>query len=217
MPLLNKGCYIQCDDRPYEVETTYQLKYYISSALISIDCIQEPVEAMVPRFPNEIQYYRYYVDNMFYFLGLINDRFVYKNAKNDSVLSQEKRERVNLNIENYQFNKTEFKILSKKMPRNIIEHLDERNVKTLMDCHGVGGFNVIFENSDPDMISAIKTKKELYPYNLDLVNKRVLFYDIQASQDKDKPIEVDILKLRDELRKLEQNVDDFAVFLNGAL
>ena len=152
---------------------------------------------------------------MFYFLGLINDRFVYKNAKNDSALSQKKRERVNLNIENYQFSKTEFKILSKKMPRNIIEHLDERNVKTLMDCHSVGGFNVIFENSDPDMISSIKTKKELYPYNLDLVNKRVLFYDIQASQDK--PIEVDIFKLQDELRRLEQNVDDFAVFLNGAL
>lgn len=37
MPLFAKGCYAKCnEDYPYEVETTYQLKYYISSALISM-------------------------------------------------------------------------------------------------------------------------------------------------------------------------------------
>lgn len=51
MLLFAKGCYVKCnEDYPYEVETTYQLKYYISSALISIDCILEPDETMIGRF-----------------------------------------------------------------------------------------------------------------------------------------------------------------------
>lgn len=213
MPLFEKGIYIHSEDRPYEVETTYQLKYYISSALISIDCIQEPVEAMVSRFPNNIQYYHYYLDSIFYFLGLINNRFVHKRVKQNNALSYKKEERINYNINNYQFDQSEFRILSKKMPRNIIEHLDERNVKTLIDNRGVGGFNVIFEDNDPDMVSSIRANRELYPYNLDLVNNKVLFYNIQAEKDEDKQLEVDIPKLKDELRRLEQNVNDFANFL----
>ena len=63
------------------------------------------------------------------------------------------------------------------MPRNVIEHLDERSVKTIMESGGVGGFNVFFEDSDPEMINIIKSNREFYPYNLDLINKKVLFYN----------------------------------------
>lgn len=78
MPLFMKDVYIRDEDYSYEVETTYQLEYYISAALISIDCIQNPVEEMTKKFLNRVQYYHYYVDNLFRFLGLINDRFIYK-------------------------------------------------------------------------------------------------------------------------------------------
>ena len=105
MPLFAKGCYAKCnEDYPYEVETTYQLKYYISSALISIDCILEPDETMIGRFVSKVHYYRYYVDNIFNFLGLINDRFVCKNSR-DVDLTQKKKERIELNKNNYYFQK----------------------------------------------------------------------------------------------------------------
>lgn len=75
MPLVSRGFYIDSrEERPYEVETTYQLKYYVSSALISIDYILDPIEEMMRKFENKVQYYRYYVDGLFYFLGLINCR-----------------------------------------------------------------------------------------------------------------------------------------------
>lgn len=214
MPLFVKGCYINSgEDYPYELETTYQLKYYITSALISIECILEPIDVMVSKFENIVQYYRYYVDGLFYFLGLINDRFIYKYNKVDENLRNKKEERIKLNRSNYQFQDEEFIIICNKMPRNIIEHLDERNVKTMLASCGVGGFNVIFEDSDSNMVAAIKSNRKLYPYNLDLKNKKVLFYNIQAKLEEEKEIDIDIFKLQGELKKLEKNVNDFAVFL----
>ncbi len=69
MPLFAKCCYINSiEDYPYEVETTYQLKYYIPVALISIGCILEPIDVIIIKFENIVQYYRFYVDNLFYFL-----------------------------------------------------------------------------------------------------------------------------------------------------
>lgn len=213
MPLLSRGVYSKSEDYSYELETTYQLKYYISSALISIDCILELEDAMVNRFENKIRYYRYYVDNLFYFLGLINDRFVYKRNRNEDELNHEKENRVSLNKSNYQFEESKFVILSNKIPRNIIEHLDERNVKMIMDRNGVGGFNVLFKDSNNKMNESIRTNRMMYPYTLDLVNNKVLFYDAQAKCDDMKKFEIDVLEIQDELKRLEKNVDDFDRFL----
>lgn len=73
MPLLCEGIYFRTEDNTYEVEATYQLKYYILSALVSIDCILEPIDNMLIKFQNEVQYYRYYIDSLFHYLRLIND------------------------------------------------------------------------------------------------------------------------------------------------
>ena len=214
MPLVNKGVYMDnTEDRSYEAETTYQLKYYISSALISINFLLEPMECVMEKFDNRVEYYRYYVDNLFYFIGLINDRFVSKTNNRDQSLQSKKQERVEVNQINYQFNNQEFGVLSDKTPRNIIEHLDERNVKTVIEKAGVGGFNVIFDDSDSDMVTAIKTQREFYPYNLDLVEKKVLFYNAQAKTGDVKEIDIDLIAAQDELKKLLKNVEDFAQFL----
>lgn len=206
MPLVTKGVYIDSgEERPYEVETTYQLKYYILDS----------VEEMMSKFENRVQYYRYYVDSLFYFLGLINDRFFCKPNNRDAVSQEKKQERVALNRRNYQFMEQDFGVLSNKIPRNIIEHLDERNVKTMVESRGVGGFNVIFEDSDSDMVAAITSHREFYPYYLDLINKKVLFYNIQAKAENAKEFEVDILELQKELKTLKQYVNDFADFVKG--
>ena len=48
MPLFAEGCYVKSEeDYPYEVEATYQLRYCVSSALISIESILSHVEEMV--------------------------------------------------------------------------------------------------------------------------------------------------------------------------
>ena len=213
MPLMMKGVYLEnMEERSYEVETTYQLKYYISSALISINQILQPCNENIKVFDNEVQYYRYYVDGLFYFLGLINDRFICKYNKSDD-LSQKKIERIESNRNNYHFSEEEYTVLSNKMPRNIIEHLDERNVKTVMQSRGVGGFNVFFEDSDPAMINEIISNRNFYPYNLDLVNKKVLFYNIQSKEGEVNEFEIDIIEMQNELKKLEQSVNEFSTFM----
>lgn len=160
--------------------------------MISIECILEPIDVMASKFEYIVQYYRYYVDSLFYFLGLINDRFIYKYNKTDEDLRRKKEERIKLNRNNYQFQDEEFIIICNKMPRNIIEHLDERNVKTMLASSGVGGFNVIFEDSDSNMVATIKSNRKLYPYNLDLKNKKVLFYNIQAKLEEEKEIDINL-------------------------
>ena len=75
-------------------------------------------------------------------------------------MREAKRERILLNRNNYRFTEDEFEIISKKTSRNLIEHLDERNLTNLNDRRKVGGFNVIFPDSNPQMIEAIKCERE---------------------------------------------------------
>ena len=83
--------------------------------MISIDYILSPVEEMMVRFENKVEYYRYHIDGLFNFLGLINDRFFCKPSSRDADLQEKKKERVVLNKNNYQFTEHEFGILSNKL------------------------------------------------------------------------------------------------------
>lgn len=74
---------------------------------------------------------------------------------------------------------------------------------------------MIFEDSDSNMVTVTKSNRKLYPYNLDLINKKVLFYNIQAKSEEEKEIDNDVIKLQRELKELEKNVNDFAIFLRG--
>ena len=108
---------------------------------------------------------------------------------------------------NYRFSEQEFPIISNKIPRNLIEHLDERNLTTLTGKRGVGGFNVIHPDSDPDMVASIKSNRDLYPYNLDLVERKVLFFNAQEKDPSLKQFDIDINELKSELIKLSHNVN----------
>ena len=205
MPLLAKGVFIHnIQDYPYEAEATYHLKYFISSALITLDLILNPDCQLIGRFDNSARYYRYHLDHLFYFLGQINDRLIYKPGYNSTFIK--KQEYVNLNRNNYHFSEQEFPIISNKIPRNLIEHLDERNLTTLSQKRGVGGFNVIHPDSAPDMVASIKSNRNLYPYNLDLIEKKVLFFNAQEKDPRLKQFDIDINELKSELIKLGNNV-----------
>lgn len=206
MSLLAEGAFVRnIQDYPYELEATYHLKYFISSALITIDLILSPDDQLIERFANSARYYRYRLDHLFYLLGQINDRLVYKPGR-DTTLNAKKQEHINLNRNNYRFSEQEFPIISNKAPGNLIEHLDERNLTTLNEKRGVGGFNVIHPDSDSGMVKSIKSNRDLYPYNLDLVERKVLFLNAQERDLNLKQFTIDINELRSELIKLGNNV-----------
>ena len=82
MSLMMPGVYIgEVEEKSYEIATTYQLSYYVSSALITLDLIRDPDEDMLGRFSCVARYYRYYVDHLFYLLGQISSRFMKKGSR----------------------------------------------------------------------------------------------------------------------------------------
>lgn len=208
MPLDELGVYIYDDNRNYEIEATYHLLYFVTSAIIVLDFIKNPEEKVMKKFENSARYYRYHIDHLFYYLGQINERFIMKCSKNLK-MKNTKQEHIKLNRLNYRFEDTKYPILSQKVPRNLIEHLDERNLQTIKEYGGVGGFNVIGANSDPEMVKAIKEKRKYYPYTLDLVDQKVMFYNAQSQDKEHIQFEVDLNSLQTELESLKCSVDLF--------
>lgn len=208
MPLDKNGNYHEIAEyRGYEKAITYQMQYFVSTALISLELIFNPNENQIKMHPDICQYYRYYLDHLFYVLGQINEHLIYKNFKGNQQVKQIKNEIIELNRMNYRFDEDKYKILSNKHSRNIIEHIDERNMLKIKERKAVGGFNVIFNDSNPKMINSLINNREFYPYTLDLVEHKVLFYDVQKEP---KQFEVDLFELKKELESLKTNVDDFS-------
>lgn len=203
MSLMMPGVYIgEVEEKSYEIATTYQLSYYVSSALITLDLIRDPDEDMLGRFSCVARYYRYYVDHLFYLLGQISNRFVKK----------ESDDRIERNRRNYQFSEETFKIISDKDPRNLIEHLDERNFEIANAYGGVGGFNVVRVGSSPAVVESVTKNRNHYPYTLNLIENKVMFYDLRAD-GKIHIYDVDLQDLEAELLMLQKNIEDFKSFL----
>jgi|GEM_PF-508467 len=209
------GWYGQGDAYPYEKAATYQLKTYITFALVGIHKIENEDSTDVCLFDNKVQYYRYYLDNVLYCLGQIHSRFT--RIERVSPERQEAKElknySVDINKANYRFSKEAFPTLSVKLPRNIVEHIDERNLLSIKSYDGVGGFNVIFDNNNPELIKSIFSRQECYPYTLDLRDMSVHFYDIQSKKVTGRKSVLSLYKLKDELKQLKQNVNNFESIL----
>ena len=212
MPLID-GWYSQGDDYPYEVAATYQLKSYITFALVGLHKIENESPSDLELFDNRVQYYRFYLDKVFDSVGKIHSRFTTISKGNPSV-KQIKNEYVELNRLNYRFSEAIFPLLSNKKPRNIIEHVDERNLLTIKEHNGVGGFNVIFDNSDSALIDTLLKKRQHYPYTLDMRYKTVYFYNIQDENDQTKEFEIHLDDLKEELIKLKENINILDSYLS---
>lgn len=214
MLIQSTGAFTFGEESPYEFEATYQLKYLLSSALISLDYIEFPNQKNFQKFPNEIQYYRYYLDHLFFLIGQIHDRFIIKNNNSNSI----KKECIKLNRNNYGFDENKYVTISNKVPRNIIEHLDERSLYTIEHNGSVGGFNVIFQNSDKEFINTIKNQREFYPYILNLIDNVVHFHNFQTNNSKVIDFDISLKKLREEILILSKNVDNiYSFFVNTTI
>lgn len=217
MSLMMPGVYDgEVGEKPFEAATAYQLSYYVSSALITLDLIQNPDENMMGRFPYVARYYRYYVDQLFYLLGQISSRFMKKRKQKDECKTEhnecnEQNERNERNRRNYEFSKDTFKILSNRKPRNLIEHLDERNIR-ITNAYGiVGGFNVVREGSPPDVVESVTKNRKNYPYTLNLIDGKVMF--CEPKSDQITTYDIYLKDIETELLMLQKNIEDFKSFL----
>lgn len=198
MPLTNQGLYFeQYGERGYEAESLYYLNYYIISALICISKIDNC--ELIDGFENEIQYYHFYTDHLLFSIGQISSRFII-NEKTDSKLLKERK---TINRQNFMFLEKDFPIISDRKPRNVVEHIGEKNIKIIEKKYGVAGFNVINSTISEELANALRKHTFIYNYTLDLICREIIIVE------KDEIIKTDIDELKAELLKLQDNIKRF--------
>lgn len=200
MPLLANGVYAECDDKPFEAESAYYLNFQINSALFSIK--QLSLGCNEADWENRCQYYHYYSDHLLYSVGQIANRFVILEKDKGLIL-----ERKQMNRNNFRFTDEAFPILSDKRARNMVEHIDEYNQKIIQEKRGVGGFNLIDNQTDMKLIATLRSKRDSHPYTWDLLEKKLLV------RWKEVFLDISIDALEKELLILKENVKSFQSFL----
>ena len=112
-----------------------------------------------------------------------------------------------MNRNNYRFSDKAYPIISDKRARNMIEHIDEHNQTIISTQKGVGGFNLIDNTVDCELIDVLRKKRDLHPYTIDLIEKKILI------RRKTENIDIEIDELKKELIELQKNVKSFEGYL----
>ena len=196
MPLDANGMYALGADRPYEAESAYYLNYQIFSALVSLDFLNKAPDDSV--WENRCQYFHFYTDHLMFSIGQIANRFVI--TKQDDHLTEERKKQ---NRQNFQFTDDEYPILSNKLPRNTIEHIDEHDQGIIQTYRGVGGFNLIDDQTKPDLIVFFRNNTHTHPYTLDLLQRKLF---IRRGEN---DLVVDLDALKKELLSLQGKAKHF--------
>ena len=184
-----------------DLEASYYLHFYLVSALVSLKHIYDFRYYDTNMFENKCQYYHYYVDHLLYSIGQISERFRVKN--NPSNKEKDYYVRRSANRINYGFDDVSYPILSDKSFRNTIEHIDEHNINIINKHDAVGGFNVIEEGISEDLKELLLKKRNIHPYILDLILKR-LYIERNGNS-----LTLNLEDLEQELIQLKKRVDDF--------
>lgn len=200
MPLIKGGIYIRTDDAPFEAESCYYLNFQVVSALAAIEYITVSQPPLLSVFENECQYYHYHTDHLLYSIGQISARFLISEKKDKGIVLERKR----MNVNNFQFLSDSFPILSDRKCRNTIEHIDEHNQKIIELRKGVGGFNLINNNTPPDLIEVLRAQRTTHPYTLDLLNREILI--VRGGEEL---LSINLDGLKEELLKLRSNIKYF--------
>lgn len=204
MPLDLNGVYLDCGDRAYEAESAYYLNFQIISALASL----ERLERYDPNFAweNRCQYYHYFCDHLLYSLGQISNRFLINERKD----SKQRKERKEYNRLNFRFSEAAYPILSDKCARNVIEHIDEYNQCIIENKRGVGGFNLIDSETEPELATVLRSRKDTHPYTLDAIQRTLLI------RRKNEDLSISLELLRDELLCLQRSVKSFLTIISNS-
>ncbi len=196
MPIVNNGMYIETEDKPYEAESAYYIDFQITSALYSLDKMYSNSQINYSLFKNKYQYYHYYCDHLIFSLGQISARFYVtdKEKKNDYI-----RKRKEANIRNFSFSEDKYPMLSKRIVRNTIEHIDEHNQKVITKYCGVGGFNVIDNEIDEEVRQALINNRHLHPYTLNFITNELWIMRNEIEY------ELNLIALKNELLMLQND------------
>lgn len=205
MPLDDNGDYVESagNDKAHEYEASYYLNYHIVSSLSSLDHLYEHDGSY--NWENRCQYYHYYTDHLLFSIGQIAERFMIH--KSDSDISKRLK---TMNCRNYRFEEDKFPILSNKKPRNIIEHIDEKNRTAITKYSGVGGFNLIDDTTEDELASELRKRRDVNPYTLDLIHRELLITGDDAE------ITISLENLNKELLQLRGNIKMFIQILQDA-
>lgn len=198
--LLLKDVYCKDGSFPYEVETSYYLGFYVKSVLFSIELISKP--HLQDDIINIAQYYHYYTDHLLFSMGQIYERF------SDKKKNERYKERCNANRMNYDFKEETFPLLSNKIFRNIMEHIDEYNYDVTNENGGVGGFNYIDSNTSLALADSLRKDRKKHIYTLDLVEG---FIYLTGKNQEEHSLRIEDIK--NEAIRLECNINSFVSFI----
>ncbi len=185
------GIWIDTNERKYEFETAYYLKYNLEKAKFAIEKIYSK-DINFQEYSNKCVYYHIYIDLLMESMGQILNRFEL-NGKNkyDDIRKN--------NCKSYDFNQVNYPVLCEKEFRNFVTHIDERNIDFILKNKGVGGFNVIFDDTPENEKKAYLNFK-LQNNTFDLVHKIYYIY----SNKKESTINLKIELLKNDIKKLEE-------------
>lgn len=198
MYIANTGAWVDSGNRVFEAENAYYLKYNIEKAIFALNMILEQ-KPDFNIFSNNIVYYHTFLDLLIEALGQISSRF---NKNNKKYKTDEKyKDVINLNISNYDFTYDNYPNLSIRKVRNFVTHINEYNIDFINENSSVGGFNVIFNDSDVEFIDALKDKKK-HNNTLDLRNN---IYYVTSANGKEYKLFIKEVKI--ELTNLKERND----------
>lgn len=149
---------------------------------------------------SKVQYYHYYTDHLLFSLGQISNRFVLKKEEKELYKKRKK-----LNRMNFDFSEEKYPLLSSKRARNVLEHIDERDMDTILEDGSVGGFNLIDIEADEKFVRIITKGRTRYLYSLNLQRNEIWLYD----RKNDATIDISLEKLEEELQSLSFSVRCF--------
>ena len=112
---------------------------------------------------------------------------------------------------NYGFSDDTFPLLSNKRARNVLEHIDEYDVETISEKGGVGGFNLIDENTEEEVLLALSDMRTMHLYTLNLVEGEIWIYDPKHNGN----INLKLEELVEELNALRDNEMSFAEMVHS--
>ena len=153
------------DSNIYHFDDTYYIRYYSKKALFALEKIYEDIN--LSNLEEASFYYHIYVDLLFDAVGLINDRFVFKNRN----YSEELEKNINRNIIEYDFTSDNYPLLSDKGFRNFIEHINERSELLIKNKKYYGTFNFVHESMKKELCEELLSEDKPQNNILNLINK----------------------------------------------
>ena len=183
----------------YQFESAYYIKYNSKKALYALSKISNGDD--IKNVEEKCFYYHLYLDLLFQAVGMIINRFKVGNKIGNRACQ------VQNNCQQYNFNETEYPLLSDKSFRNFIEHIDERDEFLIDNNIYYGTFNLIYPQMDSKIKEGLLDLNKEQNNLLNIENMTYTILDYNRLKDKKTQINrktIDLKKLELEIKKMNK-------------